>query len=110
MKIALTAAAVTVALPVLIGGMVQAIVSALFGSGAPPSNEALADIPHDYLTLYQAAAPMCPGLDGSLLAAIGKVESDHGRSPLPGVADRTQNHAGARGPMQFLQSTFDSVT
>jgi membrane-bound lytic murein transglycosylase B len=35
-----------------------------------------------------------------VLAAIGKVESDHGRSRLPGVRSGW-NSAGAAGPMQF---------
>ena len=35
-----------------------------------------------------------------MLAAIGKFESDHGRSRLPGVRSGW-NPAGAAGPMQF---------
>jgi membrane-bound lytic murein transglycosylase B len=35
-----------------------------------------------------------------VLAAIGKVESDHGRARLPGVRSGW-NPAGAAGPMQF---------
>jgi membrane-bound lytic murein transglycosylase B len=35
-----------------------------------------------------------------VLAAIGKVESDHGRARLPGVQSGW-NPAGAAGPMQF---------
>jgi membrane-bound lytic murein transglycosylase B len=35
-----------------------------------------------------------------VLAAVGKVESDHGRSRLPGVRSGW-NTAGAAGPMQF---------
>ncbi|WP_256790498.1 bifunctional lysozyme/C40 family peptidase, partial [Frankia sp. AvcI1] len=50
----------------------------------------------------------CPGLSWTTLAAIGKVESDHGRSRLPGVASGT-NSAGAGGPMQFLAPTFADV-
>jgi hypothetical protein len=67
---------------------------------APPSPAARADIPADYLRLYRQAAQRCPGLSWSVLAAIGKVESDHGRSPLPGVRSGW-NRAGAAGPMQF---------
>jgi hypothetical protein len=45
-----------------------------------PTQHALADIPPDYLTLYQdATARRCPTLPWYVLAAIGKVESDHGR-------------------------------
>jgi hypothetical protein len=69
-------------------------------SQAPPSVAARADIPASYLTLYQTAARRCPGLSWSVLAAIGKVESDHGRSRLPGVRSGW-NTAGAAGPMQF---------
>jgi hypothetical protein len=69
-------------------------------SQAPPSVAARADIPAGYLTLYRTAARRCPGLSWSVLAAIGKVESDHGRSPLPGVRSGW-NRAGAAGPMQF---------
>lgn len=69
-----------------------------------PSALALADIPPDYLALYQSAASTyCPGLSWTILAAIGKVESDHGRDP---AAMSGPNSAGAEGPMQFLPSTF----
>ncbi|WP_306358321.1 MULTISPECIES: NlpC/P60 family protein [unclassified Nocardia] len=78
-------------------------------AGAAPSPEAVSDIPESMLVLYQKAAPVCPGLDWSVLAAIGKIETDHGRSPLPGVHSG-ENFAGAGGPMQFLAPTFDEVT
>ena len=65
-----------------------------------PSAAARADIPTGYLTLYRRSAERCPGLSWSVLAAIGKVESDHGRSRLPGVRSGW-NAAGAAGPMQF---------
>ncbi|MEX5635599.1 NlpC/P60 family protein [Parafrankia sp. FMc2] len=77
-------------------------------SGGSPSKTALDDIPADYLNLYMQAAPTCPGLSWTTLAAIGKIESDHGRSRLPGVASGT-NSAGAAGPMQFLAPTFADV-
>jgi hypothetical protein len=66
----------------------------------PPSGAARADIPSGYLALYRTAARRCPGLSWSVLAAVGKVESDHGRSRLPGVRSGW-NAAGAAGPMQF---------
>jgi hypothetical protein len=69
--------------------------------GPPPSSTARADIPAGYLATYRATAPRhCPGLSWTILAGIGKVESDHGRAPLPGVRSGW-NHAGAAGPMQF---------
>ncbi len=77
-------------------------------TGSTPSTEARQDIPAEMLVLYQAAAEDCPGLDWSVLAAIGKIETDHGRSPLPGVSSG-ENSSGAGGPMQFLAPTFDSV-
>jgi len=65
---------------------------------APP---AVADIPADYLVLYQQAAARF-GLDWPVLAAVGKVETNHGRN----ASGCAPNSAGARGPMQFLPATF----
>ncbi|GLX06793.1 lytic transglycosylase domain-containing protein [Microbispora sp. NBRC 16548] len=62
-------------------------------------------IPDDYLRLYVAAARTCSGLGWHVLAGIGKIETNHGRSNLPGVHSGT-NFAGAAGPMQFLISTW----
>ena len=59
-----------------------------------PSISALDDIPPTYLALYQAAARTCAGLPWNVLAGIGKVESDHGRSTAPGVHSGA-NYAGA---------------
>jgi hypothetical protein len=68
---------------------------------ARPSSTAQADIPGRYLGLYQQAARHhCPGLSWTILAGVGKVESDHGRSRAPGVRSGW-NRAGAAGPMQF---------
>jgi hypothetical protein len=55
--------------------------------------------PGSYLDLYKQAARSCRGLSWTVLAAIGQVESDHGRN-----AGRSS--AGALGPMQFLPSTW----
>jgi hypothetical protein len=68
---------------------------------ARASQAAQADIPARYLRLYQQApARWCPGLPWGVLAAVGKLESDHGRARLPGVRSGW-NRAGAAGPMQF---------
>jgi hypothetical protein len=68
---------------------------------ARASAAARADIPARYLRLYQqAAARWCSGLPWGVLAAVGKLESDHGRARLPGVRSGW-NRAGAAGPMQF---------
>ena len=69
-------------------------------AGQPsPSTAATADIPADYLRLYRQAGARYR-VPWSVLAGIGKVESDHGRAPLPGVRSGW-NFAGAAGPMQF---------
>ena len=65
---------------------------------APP---AVADIPADYLALYRDAAARF-GLDWPVLAAVGRVETNHGRNRN----GCDPNWAGARGPMQFLEPTF----
>ncbi|MHB8449197.1 MAG: C40 family peptidase [Mycobacteriales bacterium] len=81
--------------------------ASLAGIPAPttPSPLAVAAIPPAMLTRYVAAAGGCPGLDWTVLAAVGAVESDHGQSTAPGVASGA-NSAGAEGPMQFLAATF----
>src|SRR6266511_2316959 len=71
------------------------------GAGAlVPTAQASAGIPPAYLARYQLAAQSCPGLPWTVLAAIGEVESDHGRSTAPGVHSGA-NSAGAAGPMQM---------
>ncbi|MEV0604259.1 bifunctional lytic transglycosylase/C40 family peptidase [Streptomyces sp. NPDC050315] len=92
-----------VALPLLAVLIVIALLSSILSGGsvsAVPSKYALTDIPPHMLALYQRAAPECPGLSWTILAAIGKVESDHGRHPT------MVSSANAVGPMQFLPSTF----
>jgi cell wall-associated NlpC family hydrolase len=75
-----------------------------------PSPAAIADIPADYLALYQQAA-LRFGIDWAVLAAIGKVECDHGRSQADGCnPPGTVNSAGATGPMQFLGPTWRADT
>jgi membrane-bound lytic murein transglycosylase B len=69
-------------------------------AGQPrPSRAAVADIPAGYLRLYRQAGARYT-IPWPVLAAIGKVESDHGRSRLPGVR-LGSNWAGACGPMQI---------
>lgn len=73
-----------------------------------PSATALADIPGNYLTAYQAAGAKY-GIDWAILAGIGKVECDHGRLPDPSCSvTGAMNSAGAGGPMQFLHDTWTS--
>lgn len=95
---------------IVVAGAAAGIIAAVFGSDpqAQASQQALDDIPHDYLVLYQHAAKLCPGLDWATLAAIGKIESDHGRLDAEGVTSG-ENYAGAAGPMQFLAGTWKDV-
>ncbi|MFB7630596.1 NlpC/P60 family protein [Streptomyces sp. NPDC056149] len=72
------------------------------GTAATPSRQALNDIPPRMLALYQRAALTCPGLPWTVLAAIGKVETNHARHPT------MVSTAGAVGPMQFMPSTFQA--
>lgn len=73
---------------------------------SPASAAALDEIPADYLTHYAQAAAAY-GIDWAVLAGVGKAECDHGRSTLDGCnRPGTVNQAGARGPMQFLGSTW----
>ena len=109
--------AMLVAVPVVLVTLVAALVASLtttlsaavLGGPSAASTAALTDIPPGYLRLYQqAAGGDCPGMDWTVLAAIGKIESDHGRSPLPGVTTG-HNEAGAGGPMQLLAPTFATI-
>ena len=95
---------------VVVAGAAGAGLSNVFGAGgsgttpvAPTSQ--VAGIPPTYLLLYEHAAPTCPGLSWTVLAAIGTIESGNGTSTLPGVHSGA-NYAGAEGPMQFEPATF----
>lgn len=68
------------------------------------SDSAASDIPAEYLALYKKHGKKI-GVQWNILAGVGKRETDHGRSTLPGVQSGT-NYAGAAGPMQFLISTW----
>jgi hypothetical protein len=65
------------------------------------SSYALSDIPRRYLEFYTEAATTCRGLTWQVLAGIGKVESDHGRSSAPGVRSGVNRFGCCAGPMQF---------
>lgn len=78
------------------GGAVASASTA--GDGGPA-------VPASWESLDQQAAATCPGLSWTVLAAIGRVESDSGQSTLPGVGSGS-NPAGAQGPMQFEPATF----
>lgn len=68
-------------------------------SDMKPSEHALEDIPEEMLDRYQAATIICPGLPWMVLAAVGKVETNH-------ASNTATSSAGARGPMQFMPATW----
>ena len=70
------------------------------GGVAAPSAAAQNAIPANYLALYVAAGHEY-GLDWSVLAGIGRIESDHGRSTQPGVSSGVNSYGCCAGPMQF---------
>jgi peptidoglycan LD-endopeptidase LytH len=101
---------ILVAVAVVFVGLPLGLVAATStGAGWPPGFEPAAlaaEIPEPMLSAYLDAAERWE-IDWALLAAIGKLECDHGRSRLAGCwPPGTINHAGARGPMQLLGSTW----
>jgi hypothetical protein len=81
------------------------VVGAIFGlqpaqSGYGPSAIARAEIPPLYLRLYVQAGARY-GIDPWILAGIGAVESDHGRSSASGVRSGVNAFGCCAGPMQF---------
>ena len=83
------------------GGLVSLVFagSTLLSSDVVPSSQAVSAIPAAYLQTFEAAAATCPGLPWTVLAGIGRAETDFG-------ADTQTSSAGAVGPMQFLPTTF----
>ena len=57
-------------------------------------------MPARYLRLYRQAARES-GVPWPVLAAIGSIETDHGRSRAPGVRSGVNRHGCCAGPMQF---------
>jgi cell wall-associated NlpC family hydrolase len=88
----------------LIGGTTGALTAA--GGTAPGCattdqpgvSRAADDIPAEYLRLYRATGSAY-GIPWTVLAAIGHIETHHGR-------DQRVSGAGARGPMQFMPGTW----
>ncbi len=91
---------------VISGAIVSTMAVGLAGAvlrTTPPSGLAVSEIPAVYLVAYRAASERFSlGTDGwSFLAAIGKIESDHGRSSAPGVTSGQNGHGCCAGPMQI---------
>ena len=108
-KVALVAAAAVLALLVFIGLFITAASSAVGQSGATCAAAPTAPngVPANYVPwLTQAVQRYGLGPRGfSIVAAVHSVESDFGRSDLPGVKSGA-NYAGAQGPGQFLAATW----
>jgi hypothetical protein len=67
---------------------------------AEPSAETRGGIPANYLALYQQYGEQY-GVPWAVLAGIGKIETDHGRSTEPGVREGFNRNGCCAGPMQF---------
>jgi cell wall-associated NlpC family hydrolase len=101
-QVVLAAVAAVLLLPVLLLAAATGFISqqaAACTTQPPPSAQASTGIPARYLTLYRQAG-RAYGIPWDVLAGIGEVESDHGRSAAPGVHSGS-NSAGAAGPMQI---------
>jgi hypothetical protein len=104
-RAALAAVCCVFLLPVIAIAAGTGVLGSIASVGATTPT-AVADIPTRYMQLYEAAATRY-GVPWELLAAIGKVECDHGRDPDPSCwREGTVNYAGAGGPMQFLAATW----
>jgi hypothetical protein len=79
------------------------VLGALSSATTAPEAHPVPDVPPAFLAAYEASAAQFDlGADGwSYLAAIGKIESDHGRSPAPGVRSGQNFHGCCAGPMQI---------
>ncbi|MBA2312038.1 MAG: lytic murein transglycosylase [Actinobacteria bacterium] len=95
------AVAIVLALLLLLPILFMGALIAIAGEDVAPSDRALNEIRAGLLLIYMSAASTCEGLDWTVLAAIHKVETDFGR----GAATSPK---GARGPMQFMPSTWDA--
>src|SRR5579875_50518 len=100
-RVVIAAGAARLLLAVLLLAAVTGLVSqqASACSAQPSPSGQATTIPARYLALYRQAG-RAYGIPWNVLAAIGEVESDHGRSSAPGVHSGA-NSAGAAGPMQF---------
>ena len=97
-----------VLLPILLVAGIAAPTAATAGADAPLG--AVGEISAGRVALYVSAARRF-GIDWALLAGIGKIECDHGRSQLAGCnPSGTVNSAGATGTMQFLGPTWRAGT
>jgi membrane-bound lytic murein transglycosylase B len=71
---------------------------------ADASSLAKSEIPARFMALYVGAGRRY-GLEWAMLAAVGEMESQHGRSALRGVRSGA-NPQGAAGPMQLMPAAW----
>jgi hypothetical protein len=89
-----------------LGANVELAASAMYSPESVALLAAETGIPVEALTAYLSAAMAYDDVDWPILAGVGRMECDHGRSQLPGCPRGTANFCGARGPMQFLGNTW----
>jgi cell wall-associated NlpC family hydrolase len=101
LRVAAVIAAAGLLATAALAGVVTTVAVDQADANIPAAASALAVqlVPGEYLGWYQAAAATCPGLDWTILAAVGTVESGNG-------ADDGPSPAGAVGPMQFEPASF----
>ncbi len=109
----LAVALLAVLVPLLLFSGLLFVSSSSFAGGAQSCvvrGEGGDQIPANYVPwLERAATKYRLGAEGfAIVAAIHYVESNFGRSTLPGVAPGTQNSAGAEGPGQFLVPSWET--
>lgn len=107
MRTAIIAAPVLAALAAL--GLLMFVLAGATGSQTSdelPSDLARSDIPAEYLELYLQAGERYE-TDWWVLAGIGKVETNHGRSEMPGVTSGVNAYGCCAGPMQFAVGPED---
>jgi hypothetical protein len=103
---ALTIGAVAGAALLLLVASMISILSVLIGQGSCPGTQPVPSanaehgIPATYLSVYQRAGRHY-GIPWQVLAGIGSIETDHGRSRAPGVRSGLNSYGCCAGPMQF---------
>lgn len=98
-RTALTAGGVLLTVPIALVGAVAGGLTQLPEQPAP-SRLADTDIPVDLLAVYRQAAAGCAGLSWPVLAAVGKLGSDHNRHPAE-VSGTVSDGSGGLGLMQL---------
>ncbi|MEA2313158.1 MAG: hypothetical protein QOE28_3126 [Solirubrobacteraceae bacterium] len=100
------ALALVAGLALLAAALVSTVFAALTANGCdgtvaqPAPGAGAGSIPPAYLMLYRQAGA-ANGVPWTVLAGIGAVESDHGRSHIPGVRSGLNGAGCCAGPMQF---------